>query len=91
MRVSKGHSAFSRCAVVSPETVTVTYGTALPWEQTLPSSVTETEYLYSNYKSGALEGVSSLTFQSAAWVLQASPRLQAGELLPISTRGRLNV
>lgn len=88
MRVSKGHSAFSHRAVVSPETVTGTYGTALPREQTLPTSVTETGYLCSTYKSGALQGASSVAFQSAAWVLQASPRLQAAELLPISSRGR---
>lgn len=50
--------SFSLPATVYPETVTVTYGTALEWEQTLPSSVTEAMYFYSTYKSGALPGAS---------------------------------
>lgn len=56
--------SFSPHAMVYPETVTVTYGTALEWEQTLPSSVTEAMYFYSTYKSGALPGASQSIFMS---------------------------
>lgn len=79
----EGCIAFSHLAIVYPETVTVTYGNTLQREETLPSFVVETVYLYSTYKSGALRGASQSIFMSAT--LEASSSLQLSTAWRTST------